>query len=35
MKTYTIGKLPHTDLARLLSTYTHSHPRLVVPPALG
>ena len=35
MKTFPAGKLPHADLAHLLAAYTHSHPRLVVPPALG
>ena len=35
MKIYPAGKLPHADLAHLLSTYTHSHPCLVVPPAPG
>ena len=35
MKTYPAGKLPHAELAHLLSAYTHSHARLVVPPAPG
>jgi hydrogenase expression/formation protein HypE len=29
------GKLPPAALARLLQRYTHRHPRLLVPPALG
>ena len=33
--TYPAGKLPHADLARLIQTYTHTDPRLIVPPALG
>jgi hydrogenase maturation factor len=32
---YPAGKLPHADLSSLLSQYTHSHPRVIVPPALG
>jgi len=35
MSTYPAGKLPHADLSRLLATYTHTHERLLVPPALG
>ena len=29
------GKLPHEVLERLIGQYTHSDPRLVVPPGLG
>ena len=29
------GKLPPAMLHRLVSSYTHSDPRLVVPPGLG
>lgn len=33
---YAAGKLPHAELARLLSSYTHGQtPELIVPPALG
>lgn len=35
MNTYPAGKLPHAELDRLLSAYTHRHERLVVPPTLG
>ncbi len=32
---YPAGKLPHADLTSLLSQYTHTHPRIIVPPSLG
>ena len=32
---YAAGKLPSEVLARLIGTYTHSHPSLVVPPGVG
>ena len=35
MKTYPAGKLPHAELARLISAYTHQNDRLLVPPTLG
>ena len=35
MTTYPAGKLPHAELARLISAYTHHNERLLVPPTLG
>ena len=32
---YPAGKLPHEVLARLIRTYTHGQPDLVVPPGVG
>ena len=34
-QSYPAGKLPHADLSRLIHSYTHDDPRLIVPPGLG
>lgn len=35
LRHYPPGKLPHDELQRLISAFTHSHERLVVPPQVG